>query len=54
MSALGYYPNVLDPDPAIAKPCIDHLKKVIVAAEKLGFAQCEHFRRPRLDKISGR
>jgi len=32
----GYYPNPLDPDPAAARHCVEHLKKVIVAAEKLG------------------
>src|SRR5262245_27010262 len=35
LSGLGYYPNPLDPDPAAAKRVVDHLKKVIVAAEKL-------------------
>ena len=35
LSALGYYPNPLDPDPAVARRCVQHLKKVIVAAEKL-------------------
>ncbi len=36
LSALGYYPNPLDPDPAVSKRCVDHLKKVIRAAPKLG------------------
>ncbi|MDB6040652.1 MAG: hypothetical protein JWM99_4493, partial [Verrucomicrobiales bacterium] len=36
LSALGYYPNPLDPDPIAAKQCVDHLKRVIVAAETLG------------------
>lgn len=35
-SALGYYPNPLDPDPTVSKHCVDHLKKVIQAASKLG------------------
>src|SRR6187397_1505150 len=34
LSGLGYYPNPLDPDPAISKRCVEHLRKVIVAAEK--------------------
>ncbi len=36
LSALGYYPNPLDPDPAVAKVAVTHLKRVIVAAELLG------------------
>jgi sugar phosphate isomerase/epimerase len=43
LSGLGYYPNPLDPDPAIAKRCVDHLKKVIVAAEKLGLKNVNTF-----------
>lgn len=35
ISALGYYPNPLDPDPEVRKFSIDHLKKVIEAAELL-------------------
>ncbi len=35
ISSLGYYPNPLHPDPAHREMVIDHLKKVIVAAEKL-------------------
>ncbi len=42
-SALGYYPNPLDPDPAAAKRCVDHLKKVIVAAEMLGLKNVNSF-----------
>ena len=34
--ALGYYPNPLHPDPAHRKTVIDHLKKVIVAAGRMG------------------
>ena len=41
LSGLGYYPNPLDPDPAVASRCVSHLKKVIVAAEKLGLAKTE-------------
>jgi sugar phosphate isomerase/epimerase len=36
ISALGYYPNPLDPDPIASKRAIDHFKQVILAAEKLG------------------
>jgi len=36
ISSLGYYPNPLDPDPAHRQMVIDHLKKVIVAANRLG------------------
>jgi len=43
LSGLGYYPNPLDPDPAIAKSCVEHLKKVILAAEKLGLENVNTF-----------
>jgi sugar phosphate isomerase/epimerase len=36
ISALGYYPNPLDPDETASQSVVDHLKKVIVAAELLG------------------
>ncbi|MDJ0665059.1 MAG: sugar phosphate isomerase/epimerase [Acidimicrobiia bacterium] len=36
VSGLGYYPNPLHPDQAHARMVIDHLKKVIVAAGKMG------------------
>src|SRR5436190_6172447 len=36
ISALGYYPNPLDPDPTISKKAVTHFKQVILAAEKLG------------------
>ncbi len=36
ISALGYYPNPLDPDPAMRSVVVEHLKKVIRAAPKLG------------------
>ena len=36
ISALGYYPNPLDPDPEVREACHNHLKKCIVAAERLG------------------
>jgi sugar phosphate isomerase/epimerase len=36
ISGLGYYPNVLDPDPAVSEPAIAHFRKVIDAAPLLG------------------
>ncbi|HEX8940742.1 MAG TPA: sugar phosphate isomerase/epimerase [Candidatus Limnocylindrales bacterium] len=36
ISALAYYPNNLDPDPAVRSAAHDHLRQVIVAAGKLG------------------
>ncbi|MFZ2644142.1 MAG: sugar phosphate isomerase/epimerase [Verrucomicrobiia bacterium] len=43
ISGLGYYPNPLDPDPAAAKVTVEHLKKVILAAEKLGLKNVNTF-----------
>ncbi len=43
LSALGYYPNPLDPDLAAARRVVEHLKKVIVAAEKLGLKNVNTF-----------
>ena len=43
LSALGYYPNPLDPDPATSKAAVDHFKKVILAAEKLGLQNANTF-----------
>jgi len=43
ISALGYYPNPLDPDPSVSKKAVDHFKKVIVAAEKLGLHNANTF-----------
>jgi len=36
ISGLGYYPNPLDPDESQSKFYLDHIKKVINAATKLG------------------
>ena len=36
ISGLGYYPNPLDPDPAHRQTVVEHLKKVIRAAPKVG------------------
>jgi sugar phosphate isomerase/epimerase len=43
ISALGYYPNPLDPDPEVARMAVGHLRKVIVAAEKLGLKTVNTF-----------
>jgi sugar phosphate isomerase/epimerase len=43
ISALGYYPNVLDPDPAVSEFAIAHLKTVIAAAPKLGLTRVNSF-----------
>lgn len=36
VSALGYYPNPLHPDPAHRQAVLDHLKAVIAAAARMG------------------
>jgi sugar phosphate isomerase/epimerase len=43
LSGLGYYPNPLDPDPAVAKRCVAHLKQVIRAAATLGLQNVNTF-----------
>ncbi|MBL9170041.1 MAG: sugar phosphate isomerase/epimerase [Verrucomicrobiales bacterium] len=43
LTALGYYPNPLDPDPQVAKVAVDHLKKVIRGAELLGLKNVNTF-----------
>src|SRR5262245_23245975 len=43
LSGLGYYPNPLDPNPEVAKVAVNHLKKVIVAATKLGLKNVNTF-----------
>jgi sugar phosphate isomerase/epimerase len=43
ISALGFYPNPLDPDPAISRKAVDHFKRVIVAAQKLGIKNANTF-----------
>ena len=43
ISALGYYPNALDPNPDVARRAVAHLKKVIVAAQKLGLRNVNTF-----------
>lgn len=36
LSALGYYPNPLDPDPEVSGHAVGHLRKVIAGARALG------------------
>ena len=43
ISALGYYPNPLDPNPEVARVAVNHLKRVMVAAEKLGLRNVNTF-----------
>jgi sugar phosphate isomerase/epimerase len=43
ISALGYYPNPLDPDPQVSRAAVEHLKKVILAAEAIGLRQVNSF-----------
>jgi sugar phosphate isomerase/epimerase len=50
ISGLGYYPNPLAPDEEEARVYVEHLRKVILAAERLGIPQVNTFvgRDPRL------
>ncbi len=43
LSALGYYPNPLDPDPAVSGAAITHLRAVIRAASLLGLRTVNTF-----------
>ena len=43
ISGLGYYPNPLEADKQNARRCINHIKKVIDAAAKLGLANVNTF-----------
>jgi sugar phosphate isomerase/epimerase len=43
ISALGFYPNALDPDPEVGRRAVAHLRKVILAAEKLGLQTVNTF-----------
>jgi sugar phosphate isomerase/epimerase len=43
ISALGYYPNILDTDETASKICANHLKKVIAAAPMLGLKNVNTF-----------
>ncbi len=43
ITALGYYPNPLDPNPEVARVALTHLRRVILAAEKLGLKNVNTF-----------
>lgn len=43
ISGLGYYPNVLSPNPEEAQTCLAHLRKVIAAAGRLGIGTVNTF-----------
>ena len=43
LTALGYYPNPLDPNPLVAKVAVNHLKKVIKATAVLGLKHVNTF-----------
>ena len=43
ISALGYYPNMLDPDTETSRVAVAHFKKVIAAAPKLGLTNVNGF-----------
>ena len=43
VSALGYYPNLLDADTESAGKCLEHLKKVIIASGKIGIGKVNTF-----------
>jgi sugar phosphate isomerase/epimerase len=43
ISGLGYYPNALAPDPAEAAVAVEHIRKVIDAAARLGIGRMNTF-----------
>lgn len=43
LSALGYYPNMLDPNPETSRVAVAHFKKVIAASAKLGLGLATGF-----------
>lgn len=43
LAALGYYPNPLDPDPAVSGAAVAHLRRLIAAAPLLGLATVTAF-----------
>ena len=43
VSALGYYPNPLDPSPEVAQVAVGHIRKMIKAAPLLGVTQVNTF-----------
>ena len=54
ISGLGYYPNPLCPKQAESRMYVQHIKKVIAAAEMLERQPDEHLHRPRLDEVGRR
>ena len=54
LSGLGFYPNPLDPDPAVSRNAVDHLKRVIRAAALLGLKNVNTFVGRDLDPHRGR
>ena len=54
ISGLGYYPNPLDPDPAVSGKAVEHLRRVMDAAAALGDWRGEHVRGAGLDQGPGR
>jgi len=43
ISALGFYPNFLDPTPTVSKAAVQHLRKVMLTAERLGVRRVNTF-----------
>ena len=43
ISGMGYYPNPLDPNPEVARVAVNHLKRVMAAAEKVGLKNVNTF-----------
>lgn len=43
LTALGYYPNPLDPNPEVSRVAVNHLKKVIKTAAVLGLKNVNTF-----------
>jgi sugar phosphate isomerase/epimerase len=43
ISGLGFYPNMLDPNPAVSEPAIVHFRKLIAAAPLLGLKTVNGF-----------
>ncbi|NDC63239.1 MAG: sugar phosphate isomerase/epimerase [Planctomycetia bacterium] len=43
ISGLGFYPNMLDPDPAVSRAAVTHFRAVLAAAPLLGVATVNGF-----------
>lgn len=43
ISGLGYYPNALSPDPVEAAKCVEHIRKVMDGAARLGLGHVNTF-----------